>query len=122
MNNDTLNNRDQWKEVSAYVEKKWAYDAVEFHFRVTYPDHSHAFMTDVILEKETDEFVYTPGIFLKNEVVQHIMNQLWAIGFRPSDGVASIGQAEAMKNHIALLEKEIDKLHNIIDKLLEDSK
>lgn len=119
---DTLNGLDRWKKVDAYVEQNWRMDTFDFHFRVTYADMKRAYVTDIVFEeeKEDDGYDYPPGLRLRRETVQYIMNQLWSIGFRPADGVASAGQTEAMQQHIDSLEKDNDRLHEIIRGLMRN--
>lgn len=42
-----------------------------------------------------------PSLRIDQEEGQHIMDQLWQQGYRPSSGVSSTGEAEAQKSHIS---------------------
>jgi len=49
---------------------------------------------------EEEGFSHSPFVNISNASAQHLLNQLWNLGFRPSDGVASTGQLESLKNHL----------------------
>ncbi|MCG8381829.1 MAG: hypothetical protein MJA28_06375 [Gammaproteobacteria bacterium] len=41
-----------------------------------------------------------PVMTVDHDTVQHMMDELWGLGFRPSAGVSSTGQIEAMQAHL----------------------
>lgn len=56
-----------------------------------------------------------PTITLAVEEAQHLLDQLWEMGLRPSAGVSSTGQDAAQKSHIADLRSIVRSLLRIGD-------
>lgn len=49
-----------------------------------------------------DDFVARPPtISITNDGVQRLMDELWAMGFRPTSGVGSVGQLAATERHLS---------------------
>ncbi|MBD3387410.1 MAG: hypothetical protein GF414_00515 [Candidatus Altiarchaeales archaeon] len=82
------------------------YGAVEFYLRQRDPKEQIWYAAKpVVMERLEDEERPRPFMTLEIEVVQQLMDALWRIGVRPSEGVPSEGQLEAMREHIADLRK-----------------
>lgn len=54
-----------------------------------------------------------PSINLPLELGQQLIDQLWNLGYRPSEGISSRGQNKAMKEHIKDLRNITYNLLNI---------
>jgi hypothetical protein len=62
--------------------------------------------------EERDECHYgaEPSLRIPMEEGQHLIDQLWEAGYRPSVGVSSQGEAEAHRAHIADLRSVVDRI------------
>ena len=54
----------------------------------------------VVFEPHKDGDLIDPSICLGMPAAQMLMNELWTCGLRPSEGVSSTGQIEAMQSHL----------------------
>lgn len=55
------------------------------------------------------------GLFLSRGDMQHLLDQLWRSGFRPSTEVGSEGERQALQNHL----KAISDINNRVLTLVE---
>ena len=42
-----------------------------------------------------------PVITLKRDLAQNLLDELWRLGYRPTDGQMSVGQMQATERHLA---------------------
>jgi hypothetical protein len=65
-------------------------------------DGKKAIVKSIEFEEIIDGAVYpdSPPLHLNQESAQLLMNDLWFLGVKPSDGTGSTGQLEAVKYHL----------------------
>jgi hypothetical protein len=68
---------------------------------------------DLELDEIEDGFLMPPIASIQPQEVQQLMDELWVAGLRPSEGVASTGQLEAMNAHVNDMRTIAFKLLNI---------
>lgn len=90
-----------------------------FYFEKDFEPHQVYYRAEPVeVAAMTDDQVgipVAPLLSLNDEAAQNLMDSLWETGLRPSKGVASSGQVEAMSNHITDLRKISHKLLKIED-------
>lgn len=59
----------------------------------------------ITLELKEQGVHIEPSIILDMDMAQQLMNELWVCGLRPSKGVSSTGQIEALHSHLDDLRK-----------------
>ena len=60
------------------------------------------------ITEQTEDDLYRetkPLFHMRNEQVQKLLDEIWQLGYRPSDGECSIGQIGAIKDHLADMRK-----------------
>ncbi len=53
---------------------------------------------------------FSPTLYLRMENAQALMDDLWKVGFRPSEGTGSAGSLRATENHLKDMQQLIWKL------------
>src|SRR6478752_1525327 len=100
-----MNTHGHIREIFLGREPFWR--DVKFYFRhVSFsPDHSTvSYALPLTLKQLTpaDEGVEQQPMFsIKDEECQHLMDELWRVGFRPSEGSGSAGSLAATERHLA---------------------
>lgn len=56
-----------------------------------------------------------PAFMLTSESAQSLMDELWSVGVRPSNGAGSVGELDATKRHL-------EDMRRIVDSLMEFKK
>lgn len=80
------------------------------------PGRSYALKVEVGEEKPIHTYVRNEAVgVMPRTAVQHLMNQLWAMGFRPK-GEGSAGQIAAMTEHLKDLKEIATKLVDFVVK------
>jgi hypothetical protein len=59
-------------------------------------------------QTQADELAWIP-----REAAQNLIDTLWISGLRPSNGIASAGQLEAIQEHLGDLRKLVSKSHGV---------
>ena len=92
------------------VNRDWSLDG--FSVRIARENHDGTYSS-----MEAATFVTIPrgGICQESfnftqEGAQEMMNELWNLGFRPTDATGSTGHLRAVENHATNLNQIIDKL------------
>jgi len=89
--------------MNIFLSKRPWSDRVEFLLREQQGDR-HVVGEQVLLRTLTpaDDGVVLPGTFaLQDTVCQALVDQLWNLGFRPSEGSGSAGALAATQAHLA---------------------
>ena len=83
-----------WRKVCFYIkETKWSPDRIET--AVGLP------VTMKVLTAEHEGMEYPPAFELADEQAQQFIDELWRVGFRPSEGSGSAGSLAATERHLA---------------------
>lgn len=78
-------------------------------------DGSQSVCTGVAMAKADTALYMDPAAHLTKEAAQELLDDLWRSGIRPSVGVSSSGQLEAMQSHITDLRKLAFKAYKVND-------
>ena len=84
---------------------QWTKNGVEFHL---VNRAGGLFVAAPVVFNEVKEGfcdVSPPAFFLRADQVQNLMDRLWEIGYRPSEGTGSAGALKQAEDHIASLKK-----------------
>lgn len=74
-------------------------DVVALHFAVEWADGLSA--AEPLVFKHLDSgMVSSPCMNLRRDDAQRLMDELWNVGLRPSEGSGSAGQLAAVQNHL----------------------
>jgi hypothetical protein len=76
----------------------------EYEFYIWDADNRAAVKEIVFIEQSPSTRMQS-AFSLDKGCVQELMDSLWMLGIRPSEGVASTGQVEAMQAHLADMRK-----------------
>ncbi|MHC4301319.1 MAG: hypothetical protein ACYS7Y_28965 [Planctomycetota bacterium] len=109
------------KDMRVSVIEDWATDKFVLHVRIDHFDGTKSYIDDIALRNVAARDVpdFEPnGVSLTRAAIRQLMNSLWTLGIRPSDDIASVGQAEAMADHIASLKSQVQNLQEINLELL----
>lgn len=85
-----------------YVENKPFYDGVEIHARLR-TETGFAQAQPLMFREETAEeaaVVPVPCMTITRDSAQDLMDALWDVGIRPTDGTGSTGQLQATERHL----------------------
>lgn len=61
--------------------------------------------TNIEFVKSQEAIEIEPTFFMNPEDVQELIDELWTIGFRPSEGTGSAGALAATQNHLEDMRK-----------------
>ena len=97
--------------------KQW-YAGVELFARAREAPGRVAYAQPVVMETvdiEDAGLIRDPFMVLGRSAAQSLIDELWACGFRPSDGTGSAGQLKATENHL-------EDMRRITFKFVDDRK
>lgn len=81
------------------------------HIRKGHADIGFEFATEIVFKKIEEPGIMTPpALFIKPDEAQQLMDELWRIGFRPSEGTGSAGALAATQNHLDDMRRLVFKL------------
>ena len=63
-------------------------------------DGRDSFGVSVTMQKVEGESYPSPTITISNDAAQTLMDDLWAAGFKPTEGTGSAGALSAVENHL----------------------
>jgi hypothetical protein len=92
-----------------FPDKRWHKDGVDFHALHRNHDGAVTGLGRPIEFEAAAEGAISPDggptFFLRTDQVQRLMDQLWTLGFRPSEGTGSAGALKQAEAHIDSLRK-----------------
>lgn len=109
-----------------FAERRPWSDAIYLDIAVRYGlgnEKKSGIVSGLELTHFEDEAIATPiettPIRLTTAEAQELANALWGAGIRPTDVVANQGEMERAKAHILDMQKTVEKLYEIIKRLLD---
>jgi len=70
-----------------------------------YDQDKHQAVEEIVFKPHSPATLIKPAFELERQSCQELMDSLWQAGIRPSEGVASTGQLEALKGHLEDMRK-----------------
>lgn len=94
-----------------YAERSRLERKVKLYAVLEAPDGTRSFATNVVMEKEADEHAApSPMMSVPFDDVQSLMDELWRIGYRPTDNASTTGELAATRAHLSDMKTIADKL------------
>jgi len=104
---------ERFPDIRFWAEEQWVTERIKIH-GVIHGSASEKRPLIVLkpVEQEVieDGFMTDPFMVLEREQAQQLMDQLWKVGLRPSEGKGSAGQLAAVERHLADVQKDRDWL------------
>jgi hypothetical protein len=76
----------------------------EYEFYI-FDDFKSVSVKEIVFQEQSSSTRMNPAFSLDKVSIQELMDSLWMNGIRPSEGVASTGQLEAIQNHLKDMQK-----------------
>ena len=91
-----LDTQPMWDSVALHIARE-----VKEGIRIAQP----------IVFEQTDGLIRTePCLYLRHDECQGLIDELWRVGFRPSEGTGSAGALKATQDHLSDMQKIVFKL------------
>lgn len=87
------------------------YDAIEILIVSEAPGKPRAVATQIVMSEIQDGLQPQPSITLSREKAQHLMDELWHCGLRPTEGHGSAGAFAAQGRHLEDMRKLVGKAY-----------
>lgn len=87
-------------ELSFFVCKNGRNNAIDFYISYWYKRNNCADALPVQFKKTELYTEINPLISVNENEAQKLMDQMWSVGIRPSNGEGSVGQLAATENHL----------------------
>ena len=103
------------------VQDAFEYDTIDLFFRQDLYPGKAAYVTDVTMtefnphEISLDQVPPAP-LRLTHEAAQMLMDRLWNVGVRPTDGAGTAGAMRQAEAHIESLKLESERLYMLLKK------
>ena len=93
------------KGLKFYLDRvRWG-EYIEMHIRQDL-DKKYAIGKPIVMEVKEEPFVSSPpALTFDSSHAQQLMDELWRIGFRPSEGTGSAGALAAVQYHLEDMRK-----------------
>jgi len=108
-----------FKITTVGVQDVYEYDAIDLFFRQDLYSGKAAYVTDVTMTEydphvnDLDRLPPSP-LRLTHEAAQMLMDRLWNVGIRPTEGAGSAGAMRQAEDHIATLKQECERLYALL--------
>jgi len=106
------------ERVKVYIKNNFAYDGLNVYV-LGYGPKGEKFIGERIKFVDMPDNVATdtsvPTMTLKRDEGQALMDILWQVGFRPTEGMGSAGSLSAMQDHLKTLKDVNSKLFRLLE-------
>lgn len=92
-----------------FIERSYEYDGYTVHLLDRY-QNERRLAEPLIMRPVEQGYRHTPTFVMSHEEASRLMDALWLVGIRPSNGAGSHATHEAQNKHITDLEKIVFSL------------